>query len=118
MTRDETRAFIERFVALTERGDAGPLGACYTEHARANSPMFHDLDGREAIVKAWTDFFGAIGQSTTRIDDIIIDSDAGDRAVVVFTSHATHTGMLFGVPATGRRMEVRGAFVMKFENGL
>jgi steroid delta-isomerase-like uncharacterized protein len=118
MTNDEIRAFVRRYVDYCEKGNARDLASCYTDNAHVDSPMFHDLDGRAAIEKSWADLFRAIGESRIQLDDIIIDNEAGARAVIVFTTSGMHRGMLFGVPATGRRVEVRGAFVMKFENGL
>ena len=115
MTSDETRRFISRYVELWEQGDARGLSACYAEHARVDSPMFQVIDGRGAIEKSFTDLFKAFGDPKIRVEDIIIDNEGGDRCVTVFTSHGTHRGMLFGLPGTGRRVEIKGAFVMKFE---
>ena len=118
MTNDETRAFLKRYAEFCEQGNAQALAACYAEHAHVDSPMFHDLDGREAIEKSWVDLFRAIENSMVRLDDIIVDNESGNRAVIVFTTQGVHKGLLFGVPPTGRRMEIRGAFVMRFENDL
>src|SRR5262245_8562267 len=118
MTRDETRLFIKRYVELWQREDARSLAACYAEHAHVDSPMFHALDGREAITTSFSELFKAFANSKIDIDDIIIDNENRDRCVSLWTSHSTHRGMLFGMPGTGRRFELSGAFIMTFENGL
>jgi steroid delta-isomerase-like uncharacterized protein len=115
MTSDEIRRFIRRYVELWEREDIRGLGACYAEHARVESPMFHVLDGREAIERSFTDLFKIFSNSKIGVDDIIIDNENGDRCVTVFTSQGTHCGVLFGLPGTGRRVEIKGTFLMKFE---
>lgn len=115
MTHDETLTFIKRYVDLWERENVRGLVECYAEHAHIDSPMFHAIDGREAIAKSFIDLFQAFTDSKIGIDDVIID---GDRSVTVWTSYGTHRGMLFGMPGTGRRVEISGAFVMQFENGL
>jgi steroid delta-isomerase-like uncharacterized protein len=117
MTSDETRTFIKRFVDMWEREDVRGLVGCYTEQAHIDSPMFRAIDGRAAIEKSFVDLFEAFADSKIGVDDIIIDNESGDRSVTIFTSHGTHRGVLFGVPGTGRRVEISGAFVMKFENG-
>ena len=61
------------------------------------------------------DLFKAFSDSKIGVEDIIIDDERGDRCVTLFTSHGTHRGMLFGLPGTGRRVEIKGVFVMKFE---
>jgi steroid delta-isomerase-like uncharacterized protein len=118
MKSDETRLFIKRYVDLWQREDIHGLVECYAENAHVDSPMFHALDGREAVAKSFSDFFQGFADSTIRVDDIIIDNEAGNKCVILWTSHAKHRGMLFGMPGTGRRVEVSGAFVMRFENGL
>lgn len=118
MTSDETRLFMKRYVELWQREDVRGLVACYAEHARIESPLFHTVDGREAIEKSFVDFFKVFADSKIDIDDLIVDNDSGDRCAVIVTSHGSHRGMLFGMPGTGRRVKISGAFVYRFENGL
>ena len=40
-----------------------------------------------------------------------------DRAMVRFTASADHTGSLWGVPATGRRITMREVHIMRFRDG-
>ena len=117
MTSGETRLFITRYVDLWQREDLRGLVACYAEDAHIESPMFHGIDGREAIEKSFVDLFKAFADSKIGVEDVIIDNESGDRCVTVFTSCGTHRGLLFGMPGTGRRVEIKGAFVMTFENG-
>lgn len=49
------------------------------------------------------------------IEDIIAK---GDRVWAVWTMRATHTGQLFGIPATGRPVEVLEAGVWRLQDGL
>jgi len=117
MTSDETRTFIKRYCELWERENIRGLVDCYGERAQVDSPMFHTINGREAIEKSFVDLFQAFADSKIHVDDIIIDNETGDRCVTVFTSQGTHRGVLFGLHGSGRRIEISGAFVMKFENG-
>lgn len=48
------------------------------------------------------------------VDDIIAE---GQTVVTRWTSTATHTGDLSGIPATGRRISVTGMFCGRVENG-
>ena len=118
MTSAETRRFIERYVDLWQRENVRGLVECYAEDAHIDSPMFHAIDGRKAIEKAFVDLYQAFADSHIHVDDIIVDCQSAERCVTVWTSHGTHRGMLFGMSGTGRLIEVAGAFVMKLENGL
>jgi steroid delta-isomerase-like uncharacterized protein len=117
MTSDEIRAFFTRFLDVWAREDLSAIIDCYTENARIESPMFHAITGRADIEKSFNDLFRAFDEWTFRIDDIIIDRGPEDRAVLFYTSQATHRGDLFGMPGTGRRAEVKSAFLIRFENG-
>jgi steroid delta-isomerase-like uncharacterized protein len=118
MRREEMYAFIKRYTDFWEHERVRDLAACYSEHAHVDSPMFHGINGREAIEKTFVDLFKIFADSKIEVNDIIVDNESGDRCVTVFTSFGTHRGVLFGLPGTGRRVEIRGAFVMKFERGL
>jgi steroid delta-isomerase-like uncharacterized protein len=48
-------------------------------------------------------------------DDVVAD---GDMVAVRYTVRGTHQGELLGIPATGRRVEVGGFDLMRFENGV
>lgn len=112
MTRDETAAFLRKFIEAWQKEDTPTLLGCYTENARLTSPMFHSLAGRTQLEKSYHDLFQALGDWQIQIDDIIVE---GNRGVVAFTGHATQIGEIFGVPASGRRFESKSAFVMTFE---
>jgi steroid delta-isomerase-like uncharacterized protein len=47
-------------------------------------------------------------------EDIVVQ---GNRAVLVWTAHATHGGELMRIPPTGRNIAVRGTSVLTIENG-
>lgn len=61
------------------------------------------------------DFFRALraGMPDARIgaEDMLVD---GDRVAVRFTLTGTHTGELFGVPATGEHVEAEGITIVQF----
>jgi steroid delta-isomerase-like uncharacterized protein len=41
----------------------------------------------------------------------------GNEAIVTWTAHGTHNGELMHIPATGRRVSVRGVSVLTIEGG-
>lgn len=51
---------------------------------------------------------------TTRIDDIFV---SGDKLAVTLMWRGTHTGEYGGVPATGKRVEVRDTAIWHFQDG-
>jgi steroid delta-isomerase-like uncharacterized protein len=48
------------------------------------------------------------------IDDFIVE---GDKVVNRWTGTATHTGTLFGIPPTGKKVTVEGITIHRIQNG-
>lgn len=117
MTSDEIRSFCAAYVRAWERGDIFALLACYSEHCEVVSPIFNVLHGRTELETSFRDLFRAFAEFQIQVDDVIVDRDGKERAVLLFAALVTHRGEIFGMPGTGRRYEIKGAFVFSFENG-
>jgi predicted ester cyclase len=61
-------------------------------------------DGREANRRLWAGFFAALPDLTATMEDLVV---ARDRVVGRFAYRGTHSGELMGLPATGRKVEMR-----------
>lgn len=70
--------------------------------------------GLEAIKQAFRTFASAAPEGNPVIHELIAE---GDFVVVRMTAAGLHTGELFGVPPTGKRLEMTGIVIYRFENG-
>jgi steroid delta-isomerase-like uncharacterized protein len=116
MTRGEIQAWVDRFVKAWTAEDLEALLECYDEHAELMSPLLHTVKGITAIEKSHQDLFLAFSDVVTEVHDIVIDTE-DQRAVLVFTTHATQRGEFLGVPPSGRRIANQSAFVFHFKDG-
>ena len=71
-------------------------------------------DGREANRAFWSGFFTAFPDIKATMDDLVV---AGDRVVGRFTYRGTHAGPLYGIPPTGKPIEMRSIDIWRTENG-
>jgi steroid delta-isomerase-like uncharacterized protein len=117
MTTDDIRRFCADYVRSWERNDVSALVASYAKDCEVVSPIFNVIHGRAQLETSFRDLFRAFSDFKVEVDDVVVESDPHDRAVILFRSLVTHRGEIFGVPGTGRRFEVRGAFVLTIENG-
>ena len=117
MTHDEIRAVIERYVEAWKRADVRSLAECYAENARIDSPLFQTVIGHPGIEKSFKGLFGAFSDWDFQIDDLIIDSGDEAKAMLACTTRVTHRGDLLGMPGTGRRLENKVVYILRFENG-
>ena len=71
-------------------------------------------DGREANRAFWAAFFTAFPDLAATMDDLI---GAGDRVAGRFTYRATHRGPFYGIPPTGRPIEMRSIDIWRVHDG-
>jgi len=114
MTRDEIVSLLRRRQSAWDAHDAAGMAAVYAETAVAISPTGGVLEGRDEIERINRTWFTAFPDVTWRSDDIIVD---GDRVVEVVQFSGTHAGDFFGVPATGRHVDVQMVMVMTLVGG-
>jgi predicted ester cyclase len=70
------------------------------------------IDGVRAFFEI---FLAGLSDIEVSVDELVA---AGDRVAVATTTSGTHTGELFGVAPTGRRIAVAGVDIVRVENGL
>jgi steroid delta-isomerase-like uncharacterized protein len=70
--------------------------------------------GAEGLKQFLSMFRSAFPDVRATIDQVIAE---GDTIAARFTMSGTHQGEFFGIPPTGKRMEITGIDVVRFENG-
>lgn len=117
MTSDEVRAFLDRFGKAWEEQDLVTLAECYADNCEIVSPIFHTLRGLPQIENSFRKVFNAFGTQSMRVDEVIVDADTPGRAAVVWTSKVKHRGEIFGIPPSGRTIEVTMALILTLTGG-
>jgi steroid delta-isomerase-like uncharacterized protein len=115
MTRDEVLTFLADRQKAWEARDPAALARFHHQECVVESPIFGTVARRDAIEVSYRELFHVFEDWTLTGHEIIVD---GDRAVQLFSVHATHSREMFGVSATHRRFEIRGALVITFRDGL
>lgn len=112
---EENKQLIHRLIYEDiNRGDqavaAEIIAPDFVDHT--NPPgMQHGLEGHNMIVSIFNSAFSDFG---FEIEDILAE---GDKVAIRVTMRGTHTGELFGIPATGRRVMVSGTHFLRIANG-
>ena len=110
-----TQKVTQNLVAAWNSTNLGRIGELYVDDAVVRHPMSPvPLRGRKAVVDLESGMFGAFSDVAWRLEGTVSE---GDRLVVEFAVAATNTGPLPSpngpIPPTGRRIEVRGASVLR-----
>ena len=115
MDRSELEAFIARHVELWSRRDAAALAADHAVNGVVENPRFGKVQGRRAIEDTYRALLTAFPDWELVVDTVLIDPP---RVAAFSSSHGTHVNEFFGVPGTGKRVEIKAAALFTVENGL
>lgn len=111
MTREELAAMFTRREGDWRNRDAAALAADHAADGVVVSPTGGVLEGREQIQRIYHLWITAFSELVLTPMDLLVD---GDRAVLVSNITGTHSGDFFGMPASGRRLQVLCASVFTF----
>jgi steroid delta-isomerase-like uncharacterized protein len=84
------------------------LAPDYIQHSK------HAAPGREGVKAFFTALWQAFTEQTFEVDDVIAE---GDKAVWRWTMQARHTGVFYGVPATGKMITATGISIVRIAGG-
>jgi steroid delta-isomerase-like uncharacterized protein len=113
-----TRSEISEFFALRERAwqnhDAETLATTHAQDGEIESPMFGILEGQSAIRKSYIDLLSTFPDMIFSSEYLLID---GDRVALFLKLTGTQQRDFCGLPATGKRMQIRGTSLYFMADG-
>jgi steroid delta-isomerase-like uncharacterized protein len=114
MTPKEISEFIDRRNEAWNRHDFDALTANHSEDAEVESPLAGSVKGRGAIRAIYNSWFSSFPDVEYYPEHLLID---GNRAVQFVRMIGTQKGEFCGLAPTGKRFDVRCAFLFFFEDG-
>lgn len=115
MTRDEIFALFTRREAAWEARDAQALTADHAPNGVVVSPTGGVLEGLVEIERIYRVWFTAFPDLVFATEDLLVDEN---RVCLLCRITGSHAGEFFGMPPTGRKIEVAGAFIYRIEDRL
>jgi uncharacterized protein (TIGR02246 family) len=113
MTREEIAAMFARREGYWRNRDAAALAADHAADSVVISPTGGVLEGRDEIRRVYNLWVTAFSDLTMTPSDLLVD---GDRAVLISSITGVHAGDFFGMPASGRRVQVVCASIYTFRD--
>lgn len=116
MSVDDNKALIRRIVEeALNNGRVEIADDYFAPDYAVHIPSRHDMPrGPAAFKQAIGIWRAAFSDWHMTIEDLVGE---GDLVANRFTTTGTHTGSLFGMPATGRKMVVHGQELHRLANG-
>lgn len=93
-----------------------------SELARYHAPGYQGIDvgaaepqlGPEGVRLAASSYFQAFPDLGFQVEEMVVH---GTRVTLAWTATGTHQGMLMHIPATGKRVSVRGISLLTIKQG-
>jgi steroid delta-isomerase-like uncharacterized protein len=114
MTREEITKFFSRRDQVWQQHDSTALAADHTEDGEAESPLHGKIKGRIALRETYAQWFVSFPDARYQTEHLLID---GDRVAQFIKMSGTQQGEFCGLPPTGKKFEIRCAFLFSFQGG-
>lgn len=111
---DQNETVVRRFMSeVVDNGNYSALRELVHPDYVYRSPD-QELVGPEALEAFLRTLRDGLPDLATSIDDLVVSQD---KVALSFTMTGSHTGNLMGIPATGKRLAVRGMVLGRLEDG-
>jgi steroid delta-isomerase-like uncharacterized protein len=111
----ETKQLVEILITAWNAHDPNAVERCYTPDCEEVDVAAREPQrGSAAIRKLMKYYLRAFPDVQITIHDLLVE---GDRAALVWMWQGTHKGRFMNIPATGRRVTVRGTTVLSVREG-
>ena len=111
MTRKEIAEFFAKRDEAWRRHDVGVLTAHHAEDGEVESPVAGHVKGRAAIQRAYMEWFSSFPDAEYFTEHLLISRNKAAQFVKMV---GMQKGDFCGLPPTGKRFEVRCAFLFVF----
>ena len=113
MSTEENKATIRRLFDELNKGNLAVMDEIFTDDFVRHAPDGQTM-GKDGYKQLMTMLTGAIPDLRSTLEGVVAE---GDRAAIRFTWAGTHKGNLMGIPPTNKKIAVKEAYFVRFENG-
>lgn len=114
MSTEKNLALINQVLELINNRNLDEAFELYDLNYIYHGPGGQELKGRDGIRGLWELFLAAFPDLTSTVDEVISE---GNRVALRWTIRGTHTGELFGIPASDKSITLPITEVFHIENG-
>jgi steroid delta-isomerase-like uncharacterized protein len=115
MSKESSQAALGKFAEAVNTGNYD----LFDQVAAADCTDHDPADGQVPGPQGYRAFFSgmrtAFPDMQVAVEALVQDEDS---IAFAYTLTGTHTGPLMGVPATGKKVKIRGLQISKFEDGM
>lgn len=114
MSLEDKKDIVRRYQEIHNSNDLDALSEVVSEELLTPKMMSGMKPGLQGAKQVHATTLMGMPDWHTEINDLIAE---GDRVVARITMTGTHTGNFWGIPATGRRVEFSGIYIVRIADG-
>jgi steroid delta-isomerase-like uncharacterized protein len=111
MSAEENKDLVRRVVDAGNKGDVSTFRGLFADNFVHHDPAIGTLDNFLGFLGS---MHAGIPDGYTTIEDMVAE---GDEVAKRWTLRGTHSGELFGVPATGKEVSLPGMSIYRISGG-
>ena len=114
MSTEQNKAIFEKLIRLQESGDLNTADQIIAPNWVNHDPSMPPLQGIEGFKQLTMGFRSAFPGFQTEIEDILAE---GDKVAARFRLRGTNSGSLWGMPPTGKTVDVTATGIFRVLDG-
>ena len=114
MSLEENKNIVRRYQEAYNNSDFEALGEVVSPDVRTPNMISRMQPGLEGAIKVHQTTLLGMPDYRTTIEDLIAEDD---KVVARVRITGTHTGNFWGIPATGRQIDLSGIYIVRIAQG-
>jgi len=114
MSIEENKQIVRRYQEIYNNNDLDALGEVVAQDLSMPKVMAGMPPGLEGARRVHAITLIGMPDWHTKIEDLIGE---GDKVAARIAMSGTHTGDFWGIPATGKKVEFTGIYIVRIQNG-
>ncbi len=115
MSKEQNMQVAQKMGEAINKGNLDAFHGIFAPNVVDHDPAPDQSKGPEGFIKFFTAFREAFPDLEIKPEHAVADED---NVAVAYTATGTHKGNFLGIPASGRKMKIRGMQIAKFKDGL
>ena len=114
MSKEQNAAALTKFAEAVGTGNYALFDDVVASNSIDHDPAPRQVPGPQGYRALFTEMRRAFPDMKVELDQLVADEDA---VAFAYTFTGTHDGPLMGIPATGKKVKIRGMQISKFRDG-
>ena len=114
MSKEQNMQVAQQMGEAINKGHLDAFREIFAPNVVDHDPAPDQGEGPEGFIKFFTAFREAFPDLAIKPEQVVADDN---NVALAYTATGTHKGNFLGIPASGKKMKIRGLQIAKFKDG-